>query len=651
MKKDKIQSMYKACSAEVTQRTNDIFHFLLGEGNYDANVMVIGFLPSAKEEEYGQNILEDDRDKLLKVLSPLGLSVDDVYITYLMKYRPYRVNDKGRIVSRSPQEEELEFFMPYLEKEISLINPKLIITLGNDALRWLIGDKSVKVDTDEDLLYVTGILGKSYKLYPLHPIHTAKFDDSVSKFLKEDQGRVMDILTGAQIQNTGVMLSQPMVRDNQPGQTNQNVDSGFNPGSPMATSPMATGTQGDSLAGIKNLRSQSQLHQSGVSYDPSNNEETAGHKGLDHEETTGDLSTRKRVFHKVKVEETFDTGKTYVTIIYGGEGFVDDPVLVALERISSVLLELGIGIHRIDCYKGSVPMEKALSYINQSAGVILSTNVEWFGIGARLQHFLDQCFFMGDEKYFADKPLMGVAFTRHGFEREAYEYIRRSWEILGGRDGVSLLAAIDKASTLETNFDWLYGIDKKTEGFYRILKQEKGLLPRSKGVEKIAIETPVTEAAIPMNNPLPKAYQGQKTKPSGAMIEDYDTFVEKQHEDIKEISSFFKKRLTKKVQETDASIPGLFKSAYRNKDEVEAKIQLVVDDQLKENTVIELNNQHIRAYYGQMADVDVTISGKIAVIKKILDGKLTMQRAFMTGEVKAKGDFTVIYKFNDYFDF
>ncbi len=624
MKKDKIQSMYKACSAEVTSRTNDIFHFLLGEGNYDADVMVVGYMPSAKEEEYAQNILEDDRDKLLKVLEPLGLSIDDVYMTYLMKYRPYRINDKGRIVSRSPEEEELEFFLPYLEKEISLINPKLIITLGNEALRWMTGDKTVKIDTDEDMLFVTGILGKSYKLYPLHLLSNAKIKSSIDRFLTKDQSRVMDILTGAQIQNTGVLLSE----------SNQ-------------------GKKGLEPLNRSGVKSQVQVNSQMVEEDRQSN----SHQRLEDRESSGDSMVqtneveegRKRVFRKVKVTEGKTSDKTYVTIVYGGEGFVDDPVLVALERISSVLSELGLGIHRIDCYKGSVSMEKALTYIHQSSGVIISTNVEWFGIGARLQEFLDQCFFMGDESYFGGKPLMGVVFTRHGFEGEAYEYIRKSWEILGGRDGISLLAAVNQASALETNFDWLYGIDKKAESYYRILKQEKGLLPRSKGVEKIAITTPVMEedkATVPS-----PTYSKKPAKVSSAMIEDYDTFVEKQHEDIKEISSFFKKRLSQKVQGSDQSIPGILKGAYKNKDDLDVRIQLSLDDQMKENTVIELKNQHIRAYYGQMADVDVTISSSLNVVKRILSGKLTMQRAFMTGEVKAKGDFTVIYKFNDYFDF
>jgi putative sterol carrier protein len=281
---------------------------------------------------------------------------------------------------------------------------------------------------------------------------------------------------------------------------------------------------------------------------------------------------------------------------------------------------------------------------------VLAVNVEWFGIGQRMQGFLDQCFFRGDISYFKNKPLLGLVFTRHGFEREAYTYLRQSWETLGGMEGISLMGAIATAAELETNFDWLFGIDKKAENFFRLLKQEKGHLPLSRSVEKIAIETPVTSKDIEVLSTVKAAHKDKKAEKSG-LIGDYDAFVEKQQRDIEEISSLFKKKLSGKAISKDQSIPHLLKDAYVNKSEITFNIQLVIDDQVKENTVIELNNQHIRSYFGQRGDVQVTISGPKEVFMRVLSGKITMQRAFMTGELKAKGDFTILYKFEQYFKF
>jgi len=616
MKKDKIQSMYKACSAELTSRTNEIVHLLLGEGNFDANILVIAEVPSAKEEEFSQNLLEDSRDKLLEILDPLDLSIDDIYITHLMKYRPYRVNNKGRIVSRSPQKSELEFFIPYLEKEISLIAPKLIITLGHGPLAWLAKDLSLKVNPEEDQLLVTGVLGKSYKLYPiLHPT-SRTFEKSIVKFKTEDVARLRSVLYGEQL-NIEEAVSHPFIED----------------------SPMD-----DKVALVKKLAIEAERKKAkevSASYSK---------KSLTDNKDS-EKPGKKRVYNKIKIEKKGQTNN-YITIVYGGEGFVDDPVVVAIERMSSVLLELDVSIHRIDLHKGSIPMEKAFDYINESKGVVLAVNVEWFGIGYQMQKFLDDCFFRGDESYFKNKALMGVCFTRHGFEQQAYDHLLKSWEILGGVEGVSLMAIIKSAAELETNFDWLYSIDKKTEHYFRCIKQDKGLLPRSNSINKISIETPISEVDINTLSAIKtKQKEVIKETKSNGLIDDYDAFIEKQQKDIMEISSLFKKKLSSKVINKDQSLPRLLKDAYKYKGEIQSNIQLVVDDQLKENTVIELNNQYIRSYFGQLSDVDVVVSGSKDIFVRILTGKVTMQRAFMTGEVKAKGDFTILYKFEEYFAF
>lgn len=654
MKKDKIQSMYKACSAELTSRTNEIQHLLLGEGNFDADVLVVAEVPSAKEEEYSQNLLEDSRDKLLEILDPLDLSIDDVYITHLMKYRPYRVNNKGRIVSRSPQKSELEFFIPYLEKEISLVAPKLIITLGNGPLGWLVKDTDLKVNTEEDQLLVTGVLGKSYKLYPLLHPSSRSFNKSVEKFKKEDVARLRTILYGEQV-SVEEEHKNPFVDDK---------------------------AIGDKIALVKKLAQEAEVKKNNgnagtytkkavTSPKPSNNSNNSDNSGqnvsetlnsnklikdkLEEEDKLAELAsekaTKKRIYNKIKLGKE-KSSNSYVTIVYGGEGYVDDPVLVALERISSVLLELGMSIHRIDLHKGSIPMEKAFEYINESKGVILAVNVEWFGIGYQMQKFLDDCFFRGDESYFRNKALMGVCFTRSAFEQEAYNHLLRSWEILGGLAATALMGVIKSAAELETNFDWLYGIDKKTESYFRCLKQDKGILPRSNKVAKISIEMPVSEEDISILSSIKsKEKESVKEVKSNGLIEDYDAFVEKQQKDILEISSIFKKKLSTKVTNKDQSLPRLLKDAYKFKGDIQTNIQFVIDDQLKENTVIELNNQYIRSYFGQLSDVDVVVSGSKDIFTRILTGKVTMQRAFMTGEVKAKGDFTILYKFEEYFNF
>jgi uracil-DNA glycosylase family 4 len=595
MKKDKIYLMYKTCSAEITSKTNEITQLLLGEGNFDAPIMFIAEAPSAKEEEYQQNILEDQRELLQRFLAPLGTTIDQVYITHLMKYRPYRFNSQGRIVSRAAQKEELDFFIPYLEKEIALINPKLIVTLGELPLQYLSKDFTQKVSTQDDQLLVVGILGKSYKLYPMHHPTSKNYGKSLERFLNLDVDRIRPLIGPAHTVPNEIVSTVPIKE--------------------LETQPLS--------------------------------------------------DTKKRVYQKIKAErpESLQNGSKnknrYITVVYGGEGFVDDPVLIGIERIVKVLHELEVGVRRIDLYKGNVDMAKVFGFMAESKGVLLAINIEWFGIGHRMQQFLDECYFHGDVSYFQQKPLLALCFSRHGFEREAYQHLLKSWEILGGMEGSSILATIPSAAQLETNFDWLFGIDKKTESYYRIIQQEKGWLPLSKITGSITIETPVSSTESAYNSRgnitshvIPKTGDNSSNrKMNGALIDDYDIFVEKQQQDIKEISSLIKRKLSTKVVSDDQSLPKLLKDAYKNTTEIKSTIQIIFEDLSKENTVIELNNQHIRAYYGQRQDVDVTISGTKEVLNRVFSGKLTMQRAFMTGDIKAKGEFTLLYKFEEYFKF
>ena len=260
---------------------------------------------------------------------------------------------------------------------------------------------------------------------------------------------------------------------------------------------------------------------------------------------------------------------------------------------------------------------------------------------------MDECFFRGSEILFKEKPLFGVSLTRTSYEREAYHQLINAWELLGGVEGISITALLRSSKELETNFDYLFGIDKKTEAYYRILNQDRGHLPLSVRTEKLMIEMPV----LTENVNVEKVSREKITKEKGGLIEDYDSFIEKQHQDIQSISSLLKKKLSGKEAQKQKLLPQILKEAYRGSLEIDTKIQILFDDSSQDNTVIELFQKEIKAFYGQMTQVKVTLSGKKAVLMKVFEGKLTMQRAFMTGEVKAKGDFTIIYKFDELFHF
>ena len=117
---------------------------VLGEGNIDhPPVLLIGEAPGEQESLQGRPFVGKAGKNLDGFLRVLELNREDIYITNVVKIRPTKVSDKGRVSNRPPNKEELALFTPYLMEEILLVQPKMIVTLGNFALKALCGPKAI----------------------------------------------------------------------------------------------------------------------------------------------------------------------------------------------------------------------------------------------------------------------------------------------------------------------------------------------------------------------------------------------------------------------------------------------------------------------------------------------------------------------------
>ncbi len=117
---------------------------VLGEGKCDhPPVMLIGEAPGEQESLQGKPFVGKAGKNLDGFLQVLELNREDIYISNVVKIRPTKVSDKGRVSNRPPNREELALFTPYLMEEILRVQPQMIVTLGNVALRALCGSKAV----------------------------------------------------------------------------------------------------------------------------------------------------------------------------------------------------------------------------------------------------------------------------------------------------------------------------------------------------------------------------------------------------------------------------------------------------------------------------------------------------------------------------
>lgn len=102
-----------------------------GEGNVAADIMFIGEAPGKNEDEQGRPFVGTAGKFLDQLIASIGLTRGDVYIANIIKHRP-----PG---NRDPLPMEIEAYAPWLDEQIKIINPALIVTLGRFSMEYLLG--------------------------------------------------------------------------------------------------------------------------------------------------------------------------------------------------------------------------------------------------------------------------------------------------------------------------------------------------------------------------------------------------------------------------------------------------------------------------------------------------------------------------------
>lgn len=114
--------------------------FVPGEGKADRPLlMLVGEAPGAQEEAAGRPFVGKAGRLLDSCLHILGLSREEIYLSNVVKVRPFRISSSGRTVNRAPSAQEVGLFLPWLLAEIEAVRPQAIGTLGNVPLRALLG--------------------------------------------------------------------------------------------------------------------------------------------------------------------------------------------------------------------------------------------------------------------------------------------------------------------------------------------------------------------------------------------------------------------------------------------------------------------------------------------------------------------------------
>lgn len=160
-------------------------HVVFGSGNPDADLMLVGEAPGFHEDQQGVPFVGQAGQLLDRLLADIGLARDDVYVANTLKCRP-----SG---NRDPQPEEIAACEPHLFRQIELVQPRVVATLGNFATKLLsgrpLGITRVHGQAERVTLGTTPVV-----LYPLYHPAAALYTPSMLGVLEADFARIPSLL-------------------------------------------------------------------------------------------------------------------------------------------------------------------------------------------------------------------------------------------------------------------------------------------------------------------------------------------------------------------------------------------------------------------------------------------------------------------------
>ncbi len=157
-----------------------------GEGNPNAEVMLIGEAPGEVEDETGRPFVGAAGKLLNSLLQDIGVDRSSLYITNVVKCRPPN--------NRDPTDEEINACKPYLIRQIAVVRPRRIVTLGRHSTRVILGLGGLRVSEISRVrgrVFRVTIAGVEVEVYPTYHPAAALYNPSLRGVLKEDLAKAI----------------------------------------------------------------------------------------------------------------------------------------------------------------------------------------------------------------------------------------------------------------------------------------------------------------------------------------------------------------------------------------------------------------------------------------------------------------------------
>ncbi len=173
---------------------------VFGQGDPDSPIVLVGEAPGAEEEAQGLPFVGKAGQNLTEFLEHLNLPRERLYITNVVKFRPYKVHPRtGSRSNRPPTREEIELCFHFLRREMEIIRPKVVVTLGNVALKAVRDDRAAVIGACHGQPLPCALGETAFHLFPLYHPASIIYNRALAEVYRQD----LDAL-GAFLTETGV---------------------------------------------------------------------------------------------------------------------------------------------------------------------------------------------------------------------------------------------------------------------------------------------------------------------------------------------------------------------------------------------------------------------------------------------------------------
>ena len=166
-------------------------NLILGDGNYDSPIMIIGEAPGKEEEETNKTFQGEHGALLEKMLLAINIKKENVYSSYAINFRPPE--------DRKPTSQEIKRYSVFLKEHISIIDPKIVILFGSTAMESVISSNK-RISNERGKWKEIILKNKTYSLMiTFNPSYLIRFPEN-KKFSWEDLKKIKQKIIDLKIQ-------------------------------------------------------------------------------------------------------------------------------------------------------------------------------------------------------------------------------------------------------------------------------------------------------------------------------------------------------------------------------------------------------------------------------------------------------------------